>query len=82
MTRHVAYAEFSKNLDKYMDEAGAEPLRVERSEGSVVVMSEQDFEGWMETVHLLSNPANAKRLLEAIDDANAGKLTEHELIEE
>ena len=38
--------------------------------------------GLMETLHLLRSPANAKHLLSSIKDADAGKLTEHDLIEE
>ena len=44
-------------------------------------MSEEEYEGLMETVHLLKSPANAARLLRAINEADAGQLTEHELIE-
>jgi hypothetical protein len=32
-----------------------------------------------ETLHLLSNPANAKILLRSIADVNSGKLIEHDL---
>ncbi len=35
----------------------------------------------LETWHLLRSPANAERLLRSIEDAEAGKLTEHELID-
>jgi len=38
--------------------------------------------GYLETRHLLRSPANARHLLRSIEDAEAGKLTEHELIEE
>jgi antitoxin YefM len=48
---------------------------------SVVMISEEDYEGLMETVHLLRSPANATRLLEAIDEANSGALIEHDLID-
>ena len=53
----------------------------QRGKGNVVILSEEEFEGWQETVYLLSNPANAKRLLESIQEAGAGLATEHELIE-
>ena len=82
MTRHVPYEEFRKDPAKYMDEAGAEPLRIEREAGSVVMIAEDEFEGWKETIHLLSSPANAGRLLSSLAQAEAGKLKEHELIEE
>jgi antitoxin YefM len=48
---------------------------------SVVLMSEDDDGGLMETVHLLKSPANAARLLRSIKDADQGKLHDPELIE-
>jgi antitoxin YefM len=58
------------------------PLHITRQGGrSVVVISEEEFEGWMETVHLLRSPANVRRLLESIAAANSGKLEERALIE-
>jgi antitoxin YefM len=82
MTRHIPYDEFRKDPAKYMDQVGGEPLCIEREAGSVVMIAEDEFEGWRETIHLLSNPANATRLLSALAQAEAGKLEEHELIEE
>jgi antitoxin YefM len=83
MTRHVSFADFRENPSRYLDEVtdtGA-PLHIQRPAGSVVMMTEDEFEGWKETIYLLQSRANAGRLLQAIDDANAGKLKEHELIE-
>jgi len=81
MTRHVPYAEFRKNLAKYIDEvAGSRAsIHVEGPAGSVVMISEEEFEGWKETIYLLKSPANASRLLRGIKAADAGKLEEHEL---
>jgi antitoxin YefM len=39
-------------------------------------MSEETYDGLMETVHLLNSPANAARLLRGIADAHENKLTE------
>jgi antitoxin YefM len=82
MTRHVPYEEFRKDPAKYMDEAGGEPLRIDRESGSVVMIAEDEFEGWKEAIRLLSSPANASRLLSALAQAEAGQLTEHGLVEE
>jgi antitoxin YefM len=58
------------------------PLHVTRQGGRpVVVMSEEEFDGWIETLHLLRSPTNARRLTASIKSANAGKLREHRLIE-
>ncbi len=61
-----------------MDEVcdGRAPLVVTRQNArSVVLMSEEDYGGLMETVHLLYSPANAERLLRAIADADRDLLT-------
>ena len=67
MTRHVSFAEFRENLAKYMDEvASGGSLHIERDSSSVVMLSEDEFEGWRETIHLLQNATNAEDLLKAI----------------
>lgn len=75
---HVSYTELRNNLASYMDEVcdSRAPLFVTRQNArSVVILSEEDYEGLMETVHLLKSPANAARLLRSIGDADAGKIT-------
>ena len=80
----VSYSQLRNNLASYMDEVcdSRAPLLVTRQNArSVVLMSEDDYEGLMETVHLLKSPANADRLLRSIQQANQGQLTERELVE-
>ena len=81
---HVTFTEFRHRMAAYLDQVSAdrEPLVITRQGGkpSVVVLSEEEFAGWRETVHLLSSPRNAARLKEAIDQARAGETKEHELI--
>jgi antitoxin YefM len=75
---HVSYTQLRNNLASYMDEVcdGRAPLVVTRQNArSVVLISEQDYDGLMETVHLLNSPANAERLLRAIADADRDLLT-------
>jgi len=82
---HVTYTDLRANLAGFMDEVcnTRDALLVTRQGArSVVMLSEDDYEGLMETVHLLRSPANATRLLEAIDEANKSKLVEHDLIED
>jgi antitoxin YefM len=55
------------------------PLFVTRQNArTVVLLSEEDYEGLMETVHLLKSPTNAARLMRSIKDADKGKLKERE----
>jgi antitoxin YefM len=81
---HVSYSELRNNLATYMDKVCDDkaPLFVTRQNcRSVVLMSEDDYDGLMETLHLLKSPANAERLLRSIKDADEDKLTVHDLIE-
>ncbi len=81
---HVSYSELRSNLAAYMDAVCDDraPLLVTRQNArSVVLMSEEDYEGLMETVHLLKSPANAARLMKSIGQANQGGLKERRLLE-
>ena len=81
----VSYCEFRRKLAVVMDEVvtSRAPLLVTRQgRGNVVVMSEDEFAGWEETVHLLRSPANAARLLASIAEADAGTVEARDLIEE
>ena len=76
------YADFRQHLAKYMDEAWKTraPIRVTRQNArSVIVLSEDERDGMMETIQLLRRPANAERLLRSIKAAEGGELTEREL---
>jgi antitoxin YefM len=65
-------------MDQVCDDRA--PLLVTRQNArSVVLLSEEDYEGLMETVHLLKSPANAARLLRSITQADQGKLTERDI---
>jgi antitoxin YefM len=79
---HVSYTELRTNLAKYMDEVcdNRSPLHITRQNArSVVMVSEEEYEGMVETLHLLRSPKNAERLLRSIKAAQVGKLVEREL---
>jgi antitoxin YefM len=79
---HVTYSQLRAKLAAYMDEVCNDraPLLVTRRNArSVVLMSEEVYDGLMETVHLLNSPANAARLLRSIADAHENKLTERDI---
>jgi antitoxin YefM len=80
----VTYSEARDNLKKVMDQAAADraPILITRQRGeNVVMVSASEWAGMEETLHLLSSPANAKRLLEGIARLDAGEGEEHELLE-
>ena len=63
-------------------ENDAEPVLIMVDEESkAVLMSEREFNSWQETIYLLSNPANAERLRKSLAEADAGLVSERELIE-
>jgi antitoxin YefM len=71
----VSYTDLRNNLAKYMDEVcdSHAPLYVSRQNGrTIVMMSEDDFEGVVETVHLLTSPANAERLHRSMAELERG----------
>lgn len=81
---HVSYSELRNNLATYMDQVcdDRSPLVVTRQNArSVILMSEEDYEGLMETVHLLKSPANAARLLRSIQQADQGQSIERDIVE-
>ncbi|WP_022880683.1 type II toxin-antitoxin system Phd/YefM family antitoxin [Gryllotalpicola ginsengisoli] len=47
----------------------------------VVLVSLEDYESLRETAYLLRSPANARRLLDAMERLEAGQGQAHELIE-
>ncbi len=80
----VSFTELRQNMANYFDRVteDREPLMVTRSAGkaNLVVMSEDEFAGWQETVHLLSSPKNAERLMASVRQAKAGSTQERDLI--
>jgi antitoxin YefM len=81
---HVNFTEFRQNLASHMDAVcdSRAPLVVTRQKGpSVVVMSEEEYEGMQETIHLLRSPQNAEHLLKSIAALDAGKGAERDLSE-
>ena len=53
-----------------------------RDADDAVVMSLDNFNGLMETVHLLKSPANAAHLASSIDQYRTGKVKEHGLVDD
>jgi antitoxin YefM len=80
----LSVSETRANLKAVLDRVVADkaPVQIVRPKGEGVVMiSQSEWDGMQETMHLLSSPRNAERLLEAIRGLEAGGGVEHELIE-
>lgn len=80
----ITYSSARANLARTMDRVcnDHEPLIITRNgDQAVVMLSLEDFQALEETAYLLRNPANAKRLLSATTQLDAGKGTERKLAE-
>ena len=72
----TTYSNFRQNLKVFLDNVfvNHDPLFVTRTNGEdVVVLSKTDYESLTETLHLLGNPNNAKRLIDSIKEFEEGK---------
>ncbi len=78
------YTEFRKNLAETLNKVNddAEIVIVSRSKGkNVVVMSLEEYNAIMETLHITSTAANRRRLDEAIHEMDAGNFLQQGLID-
>ncbi len=75
-----------QNFVHFMDEVSDnhEPLIItHENHKAVVLISLEDFNAWQETEYLTRSPANAKDLLQAVEDiAQRSNLVKQALIEE
>lgn len=82
--RSLSISETRANLKSVLDCVVADkaPIAITRQKGEgVVIISQSEWEGIEETLHLLASPANARDLLESIAELDAGKGVERKLIE-
>ncbi len=80
----ITYSTARANLARTMDRVCEDhtPLIITRQkESSVVMLSLEDYQALAETAYLLRNPANARRLLTAVDELAAGAGRPRELSE-
>ena len=80
----TSISKFRKEIKRYVDEVDQdkEPLVVTGSDNvSVVVLPLSTYNSYAETDYLLSSPANATRLRRSLENARAGNVEKHNLIE-
>ena len=78
------YTEFRTGLKKFLDnvEENNETLIIMRGAGKgAVLISLDEYNSIMETLHLLNSKANADRLYKSIDQMKKGKVVRKRLIE-
>ncbi|MBO9196590.1 type II toxin-antitoxin system prevent-host-death family antitoxin [Rhizobium sp. 16-449-1b] len=82
--RTVTFSKARSELASLLDEVSRDRVAVEivrRGKPSAILMDKHEYEGMMETLHLLSTQANAVRLMEALEEVKNGRYEEHDLIE-
>jgi antitoxin YefM len=81
--RITSSTDLRNNLAKFLDQVHDDhtPMIITRDGGkpSAVIMSFEDYTAHEETMYLLRNPNNAKKLLASIAELDAGKGTERTL---
>jgi len=83
--RVVNFTEMRRNLKSVLDQVAMDAdytIISRRDAENAVVMSLEQFNGLMETVHLLKNPANARHLEKSIQEYHSGKIEKHDLIDD
>ena len=82
----ITYNQAIQNLADFMDDVSDnhEPLIItHENHKAVVLMSLDDFNAWQETEYLTRSPANARDLLDAVEEITQRKnLVKHALLEE
>ncbi len=82
--RVVSYSEARNSLKSVLDTVANDmdvTIISRRDAGDAVVMSLDSYNSIMETLHLVSNPANAAHLARAIAQDKAGKAQPRTLID-
>jgi len=79
----VSFSELRRDMKSIMDmtQDRHEPTIITRKNGSMVLISLEDYNAIEETAYILSNPNNAKHVLSSISELREGKGQERELVE-
>lgn len=77
----ITATEARKNLFPLIEQVNDDhaPVEILSRKGSAVLISKEDYDALEETAYLLRSPANAKHLLESLEQARRGEVEEHEL---
>lgn len=80
----ISYTAFRSKLAKKMKEICDNHLGIivtRKNNETVVVISLEDYQAMEETAYLMKSPANARELIESIEEINKGETVEMELFE-
>jgi antitoxin YefM len=79
----ISATEARKSLFGLIQQVNEDHTAVEvvSKHGNAVLLSKDDYDAITETAHLLRNPANAERLLAAIERARRGEFEQHDVLD-
>lgn len=80
----LTYSEVRQNLTAAMNETVDDriPILITRQKGTAcVLLSLDEYQSLEETAYLMRSPNNARRLIDSIDELNAGKGLKKEINE-
>ncbi len=80
----MSYTESRANYAQVLDDVvnnREETIITRAGHEPVVIVSLADYESLRETAYLMRSPVNARRLLDSIDNLEAGRGQHHDLIE-
>ena len=83
--RVITFSEARSKLKSVLDQVVSDSdytVITRRDADDAVVMSLDQFNGLMETVHLLKSPANAEHLAKSIKQYRSGKTKQHGLVDD
>lgn len=81
MTAAISASEARKTLFPLIERVNEDhtPVEIVSKRGNAVLVSKEDWDSIMETNYLLRSPANARRLMESVEQWRAGRAMEREL---
>lgn len=79
----ITATEARKSLFGIIQQVNDDHIAVEvvSRHGNAVILSKENYDALTETAYLLRNPANAERLLTAIERARRGEFEQHDLLD-
>lgn len=79
----ITASEARRNLFPLIEKVNDDraPIHITSRNGNAVLISEEDYMAWQETIYLLRSPVNARRLAESVAEAERGNVEPHELVD-
>ena len=81
MAAAISASEARKTLFPLIERVNEDhtPIEIVSKRGNAVLVSKEDWDSIVETNYLLRSPANAKHLMESVEQWRAGSVTERDL---